>query len=105
LFIGAGVIALTAFISPYRADRDRALVGLGNFIGIYCECPVDVCEQRGAKGLYIKARQGVIAELVGISPLCEVPEAPELLLNTASQPLETCVDQVLALLRLRNSIA
>lgn len=58
LFIEAGVIALTAFISPYRADRDRvrALVGPDNFIEFYCECPVDVCEQRDVKGLYIKAR-------------------------------------------------
>ena len=106
LFIEAGVIALTAFISPFRADRDRvrALAGPDNFIEIYCECPLEVCEQRDVKGLYAKARQGAITEFTGISSPYEVPQAPELSLNTASQSLEVCVDQVLALLRQRQII-
>lgn len=107
LFIEAGVIALTAFISPYRADRDRvrALAGPGDFLEIYCECPLQVCEQRDVKGLYAKARQGAIAEFTGISSPYEPPQAPELVLNTANQALETCVELVLTLLRQRKIIA
>lgn len=107
LFIEAGVIALTAFISPARAERDkvRALAGPGNFIEIYCECPLQVCEQRDVKGLYAKARQGLIAEFTGISAPYEAPEAPELRLNTAKTSLDACVEQVIALLRDRGIIS
>jgi adenylylsulfate kinase len=103
LFVEAGVIALTAFISPYRSDRDRvrALAAPGDFIEIYCQCPLDVCEQRDVKGLYAKARQGVIPEFTGISSPYEQPEMPELVVNTATQPLDVCVEQVLTLLRQR----
>lgn len=104
LFIEAGVIALTAFISPYRADRDRvsALVAPEDFIEIYCHCPVEVCEQRDVKGLYAKARQGLIKEFTGISSPYEPPENPELLLDTGSQPLEQCVTEILKFLKQRN---
>jgi adenylylsulfate kinase len=107
LFIEAGVIALTAFISPYRTDRERvrALAAPGDFIEVYCRCPLDVCEQRDVKGLYAKARQGVIREFTGISSPYEEPEMPELVVNTATQSLEACVDQVLALLRQRGIIS
>ena len=107
LFVEAGVIALTAFISPYRADRDRvrALAAPGDFIEIYCECPLDVCEQRDVKGLYAKARQGVIRDFTGISSPYEQPETPELAVNTATLPLDACVEQVLALLRQRGIIS
>ena len=103
LFIEAGVIALTAFISPYRADRARvrALVAPGDFIEIYCRCPLEVCEQRDVKGLYSKARQGVIQEFTGISSRYEAPENAELVLDTGDMPLEMCVEKVLALLRER----
>jgi len=104
LFIEAGVIALTAFISPYRADRDRvrALVAPEDFIEIYCHCPVKVCEQRDAKGLYAKARQGLIKDFTGISSPYEPPENPELILDTASQSPEQCVTEILNFLTQRN---
>jgi adenylylsulfate kinase len=107
LFVEAGVIALTAFISPYRSDRDRvrALAAPGDFIEIYCECPLDVCEQRDVKGLYAKARQGVIRDFTGISSPYEQPETPELAVNTATLPLDACVEQVLELLRQRGIIS
>lgn len=103
LFIEAGVIALTAFISPYRADRARvrALVAPGDFIEIYCRCPLEVCEQRDVKGLYSKARQGVIQEFTGISSRYEAPGNAELELDTGNTSLEECVEKVLALLKKR----
>lgn len=107
LFTEAGVLALTAFISPYRADRDRvrALVPPGDFIEIYCHCPLEVCEQRDVKGLYAKARQGLIGNFTGISSPYEAPESPELSLDTSKMPLEACVAEVLALLRQRGIVA
>ncbi len=106
LFIEAGVIALTAFISPFRADRDRvrALVGPEDFIEIYCHAPLEVCEQRDVKGLYAKARQGLIREFTGISSPYEAPAHAELTIETGSLPLEECVDQVLAYLKARDII-
>ncbi len=101
LMLEAGVITLTAFISPYKADRERVrqLVPMGDFIEIYCHCPVEVCEQRDVKGLYAKARKGLISDFTGISSPYEAPETPELSLDTDSIPLAACVDRVLALLQ------
>lgn len=101
LFIEAGVIALTAFISPFRADRDRVrhLVAEGDFLEIYCHCPLEVCEQRDVKGLYAKARQGLIKDFTGISSPYEPPLNPDLDLDTARHSLEDCVQQVLKLLQ------
>lgn len=106
LFIEAGVIALTAFISPFRADRDRvrSLVDAGDFLEIYCHCPIEVCEQRDVKGLYAKARQGLIKDFTGISSPYEPPLNPDLDLDTARQSLEDCVQQVLSLLHARGII-
>jgi len=100
LFIESGVIALTAFISPFRADRDRvrALVKEGDFIEVYCHASVAECESRDVKGLYAKARAGEISDFTGISSPYEAPEKPELIVDTGSQVLETCVDQVMAYL-------
>ncbi len=97
LIIEAGVIALTAFISPFRVDRDRvrALAGDGDFVEIYCRASVDVCESRDVKGLYARARAGEISHFTGISSPYEEPENPELVVDTGSQPLERCVRQVL----------
>jgi len=97
LFIEAGVIALTAFISPFKEDRDRVrgLVAAGDFIEIYCCATLETCESRDVKGLYVKARQGEIKEFTGISSPYEVPENPELVVNTGSLPLEECVSQVM----------
>lgn len=106
LFTEAGVIALTAFISPYRADRARvrSLVDPEGFIEIYCRCPLEICEQRDVKGLYAKARQGLIKDFTGVSSVYEAPENPDLLLDTGSLPLKECVARVLALLKNRRII-
>ena len=103
LFIDAGVIALTAFISPFQADRERVrkLVAEGDFIEIYCHCPLEICEQRDVKGLYQKARQGKIAEFTGISSPYEAPEDPELVIDTANQPLEAGVENIMQYLAAR----
>lgn len=101
LFIEAGVIALTAFISPFRADRDkvRSLVDKGDFIEIYCSAPLEICEQRDVKGLYAKARAGKIPDFTGISSPYEPPLNPELIIDTANLALDECVDQVISYLK------
>ena len=89
LFLDAGVIVLTAFVSPFRADRDKAreLVAQGDFLEIFCAADLDVCESRDPKGLYAKARSGAIKEFTGISSPYEAPESPELKIDTGSQKL------------------
>jgi adenylylsulfate kinase len=106
LFTEAGVIALTAFISPFHADRARVrnLVPDGDFVEIYCHCPLTICEQRDVKGLYAKARKGLINDFTGISSPYEPPDHPELSLDTGKLPLDTCVTEVLRLLRDRGII-
>jgi len=101
LFLDAGVVVLTAFVSPFRSDRDRArsLVEDGDFIEIHCAADLDICEQRDTKGLYAKARAGEIKEFTGISSPYEAPESPELRIDTGGQDLEACVAQVLAYLQ------
>lgn len=96
LFMEAGVIVLTAFISPIRADRDRvrSMVREGDFIEIYCNATVQICERRDIKGLYQKARAGKIAEFTGISSPYEAPVEPELTVNTGEDDLADCVAQV-----------
>jgi adenylylsulfate kinase len=97
LFMEAGIIVLTAFISPYRADRERvrSLVKLGDFIEIYCDTPIKICETRDVKGLYKKVRAGEIAEFTGISSPYQVPETPELIVNTGTTSLDVSVQQVI----------
>jgi adenylylsulfate kinase len=106
LFTEAGVIALTAFISPFRVDRERVrnLVPDGDFIEIYCYCPLEICEKRDVKGLYAKARQGLITDFTGISSPYEPPVSPELSLDTGTMPLDACVTEVLRLLQARGII-
>ena len=100
LFLDAGVVVLTAFVSPFKADRQRArgLVEAGDFIEIHCAADLGVCEERDTKGLYAKARAGEIKEFTGISSPYEAPEAPELRVDTGSQSLEQSVAQVLTYL-------
>jgi adenylylsulfate kinase len=107
LFAEAGVISLTAFISPFRADRERvrALVPPGDFLEIYCRCSLDVCEQRDVKGLYKKARAGEIKDFTGISSPYEEPVAAELVVDTDSLSMEQSVAQVLGLLRERGILS
>lgn len=97
LFMEAGIIVLTAFISPYRADRNRIrkMVDECDFIEVYCDAPIGVCETRDVKGLYKKARAGEVAEFTGISSPYEKPEKPELILNTGTDSLDCCVQEVM----------
>ena len=97
LFVDAGCIALTAFISPFRADRDRvrALLAAGDFIEIYCHASLAVCEQRDVKGLYQKARRGEISEFTGISSPYEIPEKPDIVVPTGELDVETCAGQII----------
>lgn len=106
LFIQAGVIVLNAFISPYWADRNRVrnLVGNKEFIEIYCKASLTVCEHRDVKGLYAKARRGEISDFTGISSPYEAPINPELVIDTGSEPLETCVKKVIFYLQKRGII-
>jgi len=107
LFTEAGVVALTAFISPYRADRDqvRKIMADGDFVEVHVDCPVEVCEQRDVKGLYKKARAGEIKEFTGISAPYEAPEKPELTINTAGQSVEDSAKQILAYLEKQGIIS
>jgi adenylylsulfate kinase len=100
LFIDAGIIVLTAFISPFRADREkvRQLVGEDRFLEIYCACPLDICEQRDVKGLYRRARAGQIPDFTGLTSPYEEPIRPALVLDTAKLPLGACVEEVVNLL-------
>lgn len=99
-FLDAGVVVLTAFVSPFKADRDkaRALVDAGDFIEIHCAADLEVCEGRDTKGLYAKARAGEIKEFTGISSPYEAPEQPELRVDTGAQSLEDSVAVVLSYL-------
>jgi adenylylsulfate kinase len=105
LFTDAGIVALTAFISPYRADRDqvRALMPQ-DFIEVFVDCPVDVCEQRDVKGLYKKARAGEIKEFTGISAPYEAPERPELTVASNRQTVDESARQILAYLEQRGLV-
>lgn len=104
LFLEAGTIVLAAFISPLRTEREkvRKLIPHGDFLEIYCHAPLDICEQRDPKGMYVRARKGEIKEFTGISSPYEVPLNPDLTVNTGDIPLDECVSRVLALLRERN---
>lgn len=107
LFVEAGIVVLTAFISPFQADRDRvrALMGKNDFFEIFCRCTVDVCERRDVKGLYKKARAGQIKDFTGISSPYDVPHAPDLMVDTAQLSLNDSVELVLGLLRANKIIA
>jgi adenylylsulfate kinase len=97
LFIEAGVIVLSAFISPLRSERERvrALVPHGEFIEIFCAAPLDVCEGRDPKGLYERAKKGEIQNFTGISSPYEVPVNPELYLETHTLTIDNCVSRVM----------
>ena len=107
LFVDSGVIVLSAFISPFRSDRDavRGLLGEGDFIETYIECDLSVCEERDVKGLYKKARAGEIPEFTGINSPYEEPQNPEITVNTADNTIEESVEQVIAVLKARGIIS
>jgi adenylylsulfate kinase len=100
LFIDAGVIILTAFISPFYADREKAkaLIGDENFIQIYCKCPLEICEERDVKGSYQRAKKGEIKEFTGISSPYEEPENQDLVIDTGNTSLKECVNIVVSYL-------
>jgi len=97
LFMQAGVIVITAFISPFRSDRQtaRGLVDEADFNEIYCECPLDVCESRDVKGLYKKARAGEIKHFTGISSPYEEPYNAQVTVNTSELEIKECVQSVM----------
>jgi adenylylsulfate kinase len=100
LFADAGYIAMTAFISPYIADRDmaRKMNPEGTFVEVYCECALDVCETRDPKGLYKKARAGQIKDFTGVNAPYEAPPKPEVTVDTGKETLEESAAKVLAFL-------
>jgi adenylylsulfate kinase len=106
LFVEAGVIALTAFISPSRQDRERVrnLVRDGDFIEIFCDCSLDVCESRDVKGTYARARRGEIKDFTGVSAPYDRPENPELVFDTGNTPLDECVNSIVTYLREKGKI-
>ncbi|MGY3858957.1 adenylyl-sulfate kinase [Aeromonas sp. NJAU223] len=106
LMVDAGLIVLTAFISPFRAERDlvRSLLGADEFIEVFVDAPLSVCEERDPKGLYKKARAGEIRNFTGIDSAYEAPENPEIHLLNADKSVAALVDELLAALRLRGFI-
>ncbi len=101
LFVDAGVIVLAAFISPFRSDRAiaRALVADDEFIEIFIDTHLDVCEQRDPKGLYKKARNGEIPVFTGISSPYEAPQTPEIYISTVDQSIQESVDSIISYLQ------
>ena len=102
LYLDAGTISLTAFISPFKEDRDkiRAMVPKGDFVEIYCRCPISVCEERDVKGLYKKARAGEIPHFTGITSPYEEPENPEVIVDTdGSVSIEDAVGKIITTLK------
>jgi adenylylsulfate kinase len=98
LFTQAGIIALTAFVSPYRRDRDavRAMLGPGDFVEIFVNAPLEVCESRDPKGLYKRARAGEIKGFTGIDDPYEPPESPELVVDSVARPPDALAAEVVA---------
>lgn len=101
LFVDAGVIVMTAFISPYAEDREtaRKLAPPGKFIEVYCKCPINTCEQRDPKGLYKKARSGELKDFTGINAPYEAPAHPEITADTGSDSVEQSAHKIVDYLR------
>lgn len=101
LFVDSGQIVLTAFISPFRQDRQlvRSKLEQDEFIEIYVHCPLETCEQRDPKGLYKKARNGEIRDFTGIDSPYEPPLSPELVVDTDQYSIEQCVQQIISYLK------
>lgn len=97
LFVDAGLVVITAFISPFKAEREmaRALFNEGEFIEVYMDTPLTVCEQRDPKGLYKKARAGEIINFTGIDSKYELPTSPHISISTANNSVELCVAKLI----------
>jgi len=106
LFADAGIVAITAFISPYRVDRDRVRAALaqGDFVEVFVDAPIEVCEARDPKGLYKKARAGELKGFTGIDDPYEPPLKPELRLDAASKSPEALADEVVGYLKAAGKI-
>lgn len=96
LFVDAGTVVITAFISPFERERElvRKIVGADNYFQIFVDCPLEECEKRDVKGLYKKARKGEIKNFTGINSPFEKPMHPDLIVDTVSSSLDDCVDQI-----------
>jgi len=107
LFCNAGIIAITAFISPYRIDRDRVRASLenGDFVEVFVDAPLEICEKRDPKGLYKKARSGEIKGFTGIDDPYEPPTQPELVLDAGTKSAEVLADEVIAYLESSGKIS
>ena len=106
LMMEAGIIAMTAFISPFKKDRNlvRQLLPQGDFIEIFCKASLEICESRDVKGLYKRARAGEIKNYTGIDSPYEAPENPELVVNTESETLKESVNKVMNFLKFKRVI-
>lgn len=106
LFVDSGQVVLTAFISPFIADRElvRSLLEEDEFVEIYVDCPIEECEKRDPKGLYDKARKGLIKDFTGINSPYEEPLKPELIVNTSESSVDECVEQIIGYLSSKNAI-
>ncbi|MBC2580795.1 adenylyl-sulfate kinase [Clostridium sp. DJ247] len=99
LFVDAGIITIGTFVSPFREDREKVRKLLGeDFIEVFVDCPLEVCEQRDPKGIYKKARSGQIKNFTGIDSPYEKPENPELIVSTHLNSLEQCVESIISYL-------
>lgn len=107
LFMDSGVIVLTAFISPFINDREiaRKLVNKNEFIEVFCDSPLDICEERDPKGLYKKARSGEIPYFTGISSSYEKPENPEIVLQTSQLSIDGCIGKLIQYLEEKDIIS
>ena len=97
LFLDAGVIVLSAFISPFEADREQVkkIVGASHYIEVFVDTPIEVCEQRDVKGLYKKARAGEVKNFTGIDSPYEVPRSPDVIIRTHQQTVEQSISQLM----------
>ncbi len=107
LFLNAGIITITAFVSPFIRDRNnvREIIGSQDFIEVYCAADISVCEKRDTKGLYKKARIGAIKDFTGISSPYEAPESPEITIDTGSLDLSDSVEIIMNYLKKENFLA
>ena len=106
LFMNAGIITITAFVSPFIRDRSRAreIIGSNDFIEVYCSAGIDICEKRDTKGLYKKARLGEINDFTGISSPYEIPVNPEIIVDTGSLDLKASIKKIIDYLKENNLI-
>ncbi len=107
LFVDAGILTICAIISPYKVDREmaREIIGKDKFLEVYVKCPLKVCEDRDPKGLYKKARSGLIKGFTGIDDPYEEPKNPDLVLDTSIMSIEECMNSLLELLRSRGWVS